>query len=120
MPLPDNQYYESPEEQDKVRRRIEIKNRLKKESVNLKYNPFRMMQKQLYQDPAVDRYLDMRKNGLTPSGAINRRLYFTYMGVFFGTIYVTTRLIAWERATNEQKFATGKIPYQDRWCKPLV
>lgn len=121
MPLgEDKQYDESWVEQDKMRRRREIRQRLKLDGINRRYNPFFHLKKKLYSDPAVDRYMDLRKQGRMPGTPFSPKLFFMINGCFFIPIIVIAKLIEWERTPYLKKCESGEIPYADMPAKTML
>lgn len=112
MPLgTDKQYDENWIEQDKIRRRIELKLRLKEEGVRKRYDPFLQIKKVIFTDPATDRYADLRKKGRMPGTPMKPSLYFGMLGVLFIPIILLHRAVEWERQPYLKKRAEGDIPY---------
>lgn len=115
MPLgSDKQYDESWIEQDKVRRRAEIRRRLKLEAIERKYSPFKLDQGILYSDPAIDRYAELRKYGRMPGAPFSPKIFFTLLAVTFVPIIALGRVIHWERKDYLKQMANGDIPYELR------
>lgn len=121
MPLGnDQQYDESWTEQDKVRRRAELRRRLKMENIDKRYSPFRAMQGIKFQDPAVDRYSELRKYGRMPGAPLKPKIFFTLLGLTVVPIYALMKLIDWERRDFLKGMASGEIPYEQRQLKLMV
>lgn len=111
----DTQYDLSWEEQDKIRRRLEIKARLKQENVMKRYNPFHHMKGEPFVDPAVERYMDYRKKGRMPNVPLAPRLFFSYFAMIVVPIGVITYLTELERQPYLAKCESGDLPYIERW-----
>lgn len=121
MPLgEDQQYDETLKEQDKIRRRRELRARLKLENVNRKYNPFFHMKDVTYQDPAIDRYMDLRKHGRMPGSPWKPSKYFGTWLLIIGPIFVISKVVEWERKDWLQKVSSGEISYKERQGKTLI
>lgn len=121
MPLgSDQQYDESWIEQDKMRRREEIRRRLKMENVERRYSPFRQLQGILYQDPAIDRYAELRKYGRMPGAPFSPKIFWTLIASTFIPIFVVSELMRWERKDYLKAMANGDIPYEQRKFKLVV
>lgn len=121
MPLGnDRQYDLSWAEQDKIRRRLELKQRLKEEGIRKRYDPFLQMKKEIFTDPAVDRYMDFRKTGRMPNTPFKPKLFFTMLGILVVPIWGLKMLIDWERAPYLAGCASGDIPYEDRPLKVVA
>lgn len=101
-------------EQDKIRRRLEIKQRLKQEGIRARYDPFLQMEYKIFNDPAIDRYMDIRKRGRLPNTPMKPTKFYGYAATLFVPIYVLTKLIDWTRKEYLQGCQDGSIPYKDR------
>ena len=101
-------------EQDKIRRRLEIKQRLKQEGIRSRYNPFLHMQQKICVDPALDRYLDVRKRGRLPNTPMRPTLFYGMSICIFLPIYLLAKGAEWERKDYLQGCSDGSIPYRDR------
>lgn len=120
MPLgADQQYDVSWAEQDKIRRRLELKNRVKMEGIRKRYDPFLQMKKIIFNDPAVDRYMDLRKKGRMPGAPFGARLYFTLVGTTFLPIIAFHYIFKWERHDFLEKCASGDYPIEQRELKSM-
>lgn len=110
-----DQRYDLPhEEQDKIRRRIELRNRLKEEGIRRRYSPFLGLKNEAFQDPAVNRYMDFRKRGRLPNTPFKPSLF--YGMVAFTVIPITLLVFAveWERKDWKEGCESGAIPYEKR------
>lgn len=120
MPLGTDKQYDLPwDEQDKIRRRLEIKDRLKQEGVRRRYDPFLQMKEKIYSDPAIDRYADLRKKGRVPGAPFKPQIFFGLIGVTVLPIIVFAKIITWERKEWLEKCAVGDIPLSERIGKAL-
>lgn len=119
MPLGgvDTRYDLPYEEQDKIRRRLEIKRRLKDENVRQRFNPFKMMKSEVLVDPAVERYMDIRKRGRLPNTPFRPTMFYGMAAFLFLPIIVATYVSNWERKPYLEGCEKGTIPYRDRKCK---
>ena len=120
MPLgTDKQYDISWEEQDKIRRRLEIKDRLKQDGIRLRFDPFIQLKKQVYSDPAVERYMDMRKVGRLPNTPLKPSIFFSILASLTLPVVAIYYVMKWERADYLRLCSTGdypveKIPFKSR------
>ena len=113
----DNQHDLTWEEQDRIKRRLDIKNKLKQEYVRKYHDPFLQIQRQIAKDPAVERFLAMRKTGRLP----NSPLPFRYFARFLIVVFLPIPLygLYYKRQVTElnRKVNSGKLPYEDREFK---
>uniref|UniRef100_A0A6G1SB19 NADH dehydrogenase [ubiquinone] 1 beta subcomplex subunit 4 n=1 Tax=Aceria tosichella TaxID=561515 RepID=A0A6G1SB19_9ACAR len=116
MPLGgiDTRYDLPHEELDKIRRRLELKRRLKEENVRQRYNPFKMMKSEPMTDPAVDRYMDLRKKGRLPNTPMRPTTFYGMAAALFLPIIGLTYLVEWERKDYLEGCEKGTIPYRER------
>lgn len=120
MPLGNDQQYDvSWAEQDKIRRRLELKHRVKLEGIIKKYDPFLQMKGIIFNDPAVDRYMDLRKKGRMPGAPFGAKLYFTLVGMTIIPIFLLRELFTWERRDYLEKCASGDYPLEKREGKSM-
>lgn len=118
MPLGrDQQYDETWAEQDKVRRRKELKLRLKAESIRGRFNPFLHMKEIPFIDPAVERYCDLRKKGRMPNAPFSPKLFFTISSGVFIPIILLAYAMEWERRPYLEACAKGEYPIEKRYYK---
>lgn len=118
MPLGTDKQYDLPwVEQDKIRRRLEIKDRLKQEAVRKKFDPFLQMKNKIYSDPAMDRYADLRKKGRMPGAPFKPQIFFGMIGLTIVPIILLGYSIEWERREFLEKCAAGDIPLSERLGK---
>lgn len=115
----DKQYDLSWEEQDKIRRRLELKDRLKQDGIRRRYNPFFHMKGVLYSDPAVDRYMDLRKKGRMPNAPLRPSIFFSMAATVFIPIFGISYLIKWERSDYLRDCASGDYPLEKRMGKSI-
>ena len=121
MPLGrDQQYDESWSEQEKIQRRMALKYRLKEECVRKKFDPFLQLKGELLVDPAIDRYMDLRKRGRTPGAPMKPQIFFTLVALVFVPIIGLTWAVNWERRDWEKSCEIGDLPYAKRRGKALV
>lgn len=107
--------YDLPwEEQDKIRRRLELKWRLKEEGVRERYSPFKQMRGEVMTDPAVDRFMDLRKRGRLPNTPFRPSSFYGIMATVLIPIVVMAYIGKWERADYLEGCKNGTIPYKDR------
>lgn len=115
MPLgKDTQYDLSWEEQDKIRRRLDLKDRLKQEGVRKRYDPFLQIKKIIFDDPAVDRYMDLRKKGRMPHAPFHPKVFFGGLAWLTVPLFIGWRIVEWERAPYIAACESGDIPYSKR------
>lgn len=105
------------QEQDKVRRRNEIRDRLKQECIRKRWDPFRHMNKIPETDPAIDRYMDLRKKGRMPGAPFKPSLFYGYMFLLFAPIYGLTKLVEWERSIYIGKCERDEIPSEEKYIR---
>lgn len=110
----DQQYDLSWEEREKITRRQELKNRLKQEGVRKRFDPFMQMRNEVMTDPAIDRYMDLRKKGRMPYTPMKPSLFFSMLGTIFIPIIITAYAIDWEVKDYMEGCRTGDIPYSER------
>lgn len=110
----DKQYDLPWSEQDKVRRRLELKHRLKLEGVKKRYDPFLQIKEEIISDPAVDRYMDLRKKGRMPGAPFSPKIFFSLVGVTLVPIFVIAHLIEWERKDYLIACANGDLSVAKR------
>lgn len=121
MPLgEDKQYNLSWEERDKINRRLELKHRLKLEGIRKKWDPFLQIKKVPFSDPAVDRYMDMRKTGRMPNAPFKPSLFFSLIGLVFIPFGLVSTVVYYNRRDFLQLCSTGDIPYKDRMGKSIT
>lgn len=116
----DHQYDESFEEQDKIRRRLELKQRLKVEGIRKRYDPFLQMKGILFSDPSIDRYSELRKRGRTPGSPMKASLFFGMMGFVTVPVYLLSLLYTWKRDPYLEKVASGEISYAEKPFRGIV
>lgn len=111
MPLGvDQQYDLSWEEQDKIRRRLELKKKLKIEGVNRRYNPFRMIDKIVFSDPANDKFMDIRKKGRLPGAPYGPKKFFSMVALLVVPWYLLYKIIDYERRPWLERLKNGEVP----------
>lgn len=121
MPLGDDkQYDETWEELDKVRRRQEIRRRLKAELIELRWNPFRQMKKETFIDPAHARYMDLRKKGRMPGAPFSLKVFFSLLSVTLIPIGISWFFIKTERKYWLREVEKGEIATSQRWGKTVL
>lgn len=121
MPLgTDKQYDLSWEEQDKIRRRLELKDRLKLDGIKRKYDPFLTMKNHVYTDPALLRYNDLRKKGRMPGAPFKPQIFFGMIGFIFIPMFVLYQLAEWDRKPYLERCASGDMPYSERRGKSVL
>lgn len=121
MPLGrDQQYDESWYEQDKIRRRLALKYRLKEECIRKKFDPFLQMKGEIFTDPAVDRYMELRRRGRTPGSPMKPTIFFSLVALTFVPIFALAYGISWERRDFTKACETGDLPYDKRFGKAIV
>lgn len=114
MPLgTDKQYDATWEEQDKIRRRLEIKDRLKQEGIRRKWDPYLHIKGEKFTDPALDRYADLRKKGRMPGTPLKPQVFFGLLSFVFVPIIFFWKASDWERGDMPKRRALGDIPYKD-------
>lgn len=121
MPLGrDQQYDETWVEQDKIRRRLELKRSLKMESVQARYNPFFHIKDKPCLDPAIERYMDIRKKGRMPNAPFSPKLFFTISSVCILPIAVLAYAMeVFERRPFLEACAKGEYPIEKRLMKHM-
>lgn len=118
MPLGQDQQYDvSWAEQDKIRRRIELKNRVKLEGIKKRYDPFLQMKGIIISDPAIERYTDLRKKGRMPGAPFGPKLFFTLVGLTILPIFIIKEIAEWERRDFLLQCASGDYPLEKRLGK---
>lgn len=115
MPLAgeDKQINLSWQEQDRIRRRLEIKDRLKQECIRQRWDPFRHMNKQVEQDDAILRYMDLRKKGRLPGAPMRPTYFFGGLAMLFVPIFVLAKLADIERKPYLEKKKAGTYNRDD-------
>lgn len=113
----DKQYDLTFDEQDKIRRRLEIKNKLKAEYVRKYHDPFMSIQQQIAKDPAVERFLAMRKIGRLPNSPIPFRRFLHIMIVAFLPIPLYGFYYKYQVDEFNRKINSGELSYEDREFK---
>jgi len=113
----DNQYWESAEDLDKIRRRAEIRLRLKQQWNRIRYNPYNHINRIAYDDVSVTRFAAARvwEEHIVPSWK---------MGWWYMATNVLPFFIAWvifeeHSRTKEANIRQGLLPYGDRMFKML-
>lgn len=121
MPLGgvDTRYDLSWEEQDKIRRRLEIKNRLKEEGIRKRYSPFLSMKGEIFSDPAIDRYMDLRKRGRMPNTPLKPVIFYGMVAFMVVPMTLIYYGMNWEIKDYHEGCASGEIPYEKRRSKAL-
>lgn len=120
MPLGRDQQYDlSWSEQDKIRRRLELKNRVKMEGIRRRWDPFHHIKGVVESDPAIDRYTDLRKKGRMPGAPFGPRLFFSLVGVTVLPIFIIHEIIKWERRDWLEQCASGDYPIEKREGKSI-
>lgn len=119
MPLGgvDTRYNLPWEEQDKIRRRLELKNHLKQENVTKRYSPYLSMKGEHFQDPAIERYMDLRKRGRLPNTPLRPSIFYTLFFILTVPIAAAGYIGTKEREKYLRGCETGEIPYADRFNK---
>lgn len=121
MPLgEDKQYDESWVEQDKIRRRQQLRERLKLENLEKRYSPFQHLEGILMTDPSVDRYAELRRYGRVPGAPWKPSLFFSLAAAVFLPIIAVYKVIEWERRDYLAGCANGDIPYEQRDAHNIV
>lgn len=121
MPLGQDKQFDLPwSEQDKIRRRLEIKDRLKQDGVRRRFDPFLAMKGVIYSDPAHDRYCDLRKKGRMPGAPLKPHVFFGMIASIFIPISFISYLVYQERVPWNAKVASGEIPYHERDGKSMI
>jgi hypothetical protein len=121
MPLGgiDTRYDLPGDEIDKIKRRLELKRRLKEENVRQRFNPFKMLKSEPMTDPAVDRYMDLRKRGRMPNVPFKPTTFYGLVAVVCLPIIGLAYLADWERKPYLEGCEKGTIPYKDRKAKAI-
>lgn len=121
MPLGgvDTRYNLSWQEQDKIRRRQELKNHLKQEGITKRYSPYLMMKHDLIQDPAVERYMDLRKRGRLPNTPLKPSIFYGMLMMLAVPIGAMTYIVEQRRKPYLEGCANGDIPYSERINKSM-
>ena len=121
MPLGgvDTRYNLSWEEQDKIKRRLDIKARLKEEGIRRRYSPYLFMKDELFEDPAIDRYMDLRKRGRLPDTPMKPVIFYGMVALFVVPITIMYYVSKWERKDYLEGCASGDIPYEKRREKTI-
>lgn len=115
MPLfTDKQIDLNWKEQDKIRRRLEIKNRLKDEGIRRRFDPFGMVNRQHFVDPAHERYADLRKRGRMPGAPFRPGLFFGMVISVLGPMVLLSYLVKMERDPWRAAVERGDIPVEQR------
>lgn len=115
MPLGlDKQYDLSWEEQDKIKRRLEIKKRLKREVWVKKWDPFLQIAGVKFDDPANTRYMDLRKKGRMPGSPLSPYLFYSFFFWSFAPFVGLAALTHYERKSWLEDCASGKIGPEQR------
>lgn len=99
-------------EQEKIYKRLELKNRLKAEGIRRRYDPFLQLKGVIFSDPAQERYSDMRKKGRLPGTPMRPGLFFQMLAVLFVPIIGGTMLMEWERRDYLKLSSTGDYPLE--------
>lgn len=121
MPLggSDTRYNLSWEEQDKIRRRLELKKHLKEEGVRKRYSPYLQMKGELLQDPALDRYMDLRKKGRLPNTPMKPSAFYGMLALLIVPVVAAWKISEWETYWYKEGCKTGEVPYKDRLFKSI-
>ncbi|RWS04515.1 hypothetical protein B4U79_04276 [Dinothrombium tinctorium] len=109
----DNQYDLSPYELDKIRRRREIRERLRHEFNKKYFNPYNSAYRVVPTDPMVQRFMAARVSFYDywkPSW----RSFFQWFGLQVAPVIVFTVLVTYERKNREKKYKSGEISYEER------
>lgn len=110
----DKQFDLSWAEQDKIRRRLEIKNRLKAEGIDVRYSPLRHLKGEHFVDPATERYMDLRKKGRMPGAPFKPSMFFGIWGMIFIPFGIIWYCMEAERQPWLAKIASGELPVSER------
>ncbi|XP_023227946.1 NADH dehydrogenase [ubiquinone] 1 beta subcomplex subunit 4 [Centruroides vittatus] len=103
--------YEDRAEQERIKKRAELKAKLRREYMKKATDPHRPIGGVLF-DPAVQRFMSMNAtvyDQFKPT-VKNSFLYFGILGAMAGYAYLLYR----DRETLDQKCRRGEIPYKDR------
>ncbi|KAH7641432.1 NADH dehydrogenase (ubiquinone) B15 subunit [Dermatophagoides farinae] len=107
------QYWESPEEIEKIMKRREIRHRLQQEFNRINYNPYRMQQHIELLDPAISRYSAMRAS-IYEHWKPNWRGFWKWSFVsYIPIVLMAYRLTGYMQEVNAD-CRTGAIPYERR------
>lgn len=118
MPVGTDQQYDlSWYEQDKVRRRLDLKYRIKQEGIRKRFDPFLQIKHEVYTDPAVDRYMDLRKKGRMPGAPFGPKLFFTLVATTTLPLFAIYYIMDWERRDFLRDCASGDYPMEKRMNK---
>jgi len=111
--MSDQQFHESPQEMDKIRRRKEIRQRLKAEYNRLNYNPYKLAAHVEILDPSIQRFMAMKATTYQYWQPTWRSF-----GLFASTtiipIFLFGYYVNWQRNRFDQKCRSGEIPYEKR------
>lgn len=103
--------YETLEEQERIKKRAEIKAKLRREYIKKSTDPHRSNGGALF-DPAVQRFMSMNAtvyDQFKPT-VKNSFLYFGIMGAIIGYAY----LLYHSREALDRKCRSGELTYKDR------
>lgn len=121
MPLGlDKQYDVDWKEQDLIRRRQELKNRLKQEGIRKRFDPYLHIKKVLYSDPALEKYMDFRKKGRTPGGPFKPSLFFGFLAMWIVPISILHHFSWGSREPYLEASAKGDYPLEKRLGKHIM
>jgi len=116
----DNRFDLPWSELDKIKRRLDIRYRLKDEGIRKRYDPFLQMKGVKFTDPAIDRYADLRKTGRQPGAPFNPKLFYTLIAMLVIPYYTFYKIADWERKPYLEGCASGDISYKERPNKGLI
>ena len=119
MPLGgvDTRYNVSWEEQDKIRRRLAIKDQLKQEAVRKKFSPYLALKGEIAQDPAVSRFMDLRKRGRLPNTPLHPKKFYAMIFAYLIPIVLLKEAVDYYRTPYLRAMEVGDIPYEERQGK---
>lgn len=96
---------------------MEIKDRLKQECIRKRWDPFKHINRIPESDPAIDRYMDLRKKGRMPGAPYKPSLFYGYLAAIFLPMYVLRVIVHWERDPYIKKCEQGEIPSRDKYVR---
>lgn len=110
----DKQWNLSVEEQDKVRRRAELQRRVKEEGIRKRWDPYRTMRREPFVDPAIERFVDLRKKGRCPNSPMPAKTFYKMLAFVFVPITLVSLAVHYERKDWLEGCKSGDIPYEKR------
>lgn len=115
----DTRYDQPWPDVEKIKRRLELRYRLKEEGMRKRYDPFLQIKNVRFTDPAIDRYADLRKRGRNPGAPLKPKIFYTMFGIIFLPVIIVTKLVIDERKPLLEAYESGDIPYKDRPNKTI-